>query len=65
VLTAFDFAVIEYAQSRGERSDAVYARIDMMALGLPYRDRCSEERLLAELERVKERDAQVETAGRV
>jgi hypothetical protein len=55
MLTPFDHAVIEYAHSRGEESDAVYARIDATGL-CPYRDRWTDEQLLAVLEIVKQQD---------
>lgn len=52
MLTAFDFAVIAYAQSRGEESEAVYKRLE----DGQYRDQQSEAQLLAKLDRLKDKE---------
>lgn len=51
MLTPFDYAVIEYAQSRSEDSGKVYERIDK--LDHKYRDQHTEDQLLALLDKVK------------
>jgi hypothetical protein len=54
MLTAFDIAVIAYAQERGVLSELIYGRID--ALNGRYRERMTEAELVAILDKVKEQD---------
>lgn len=54
-LNEYDFAVMAYADSRSESSEAVYARLDKMD-PIGYRDQKTVAQLLAKLNALKERE---------